>query len=76
MAHALSPRSTIDLRRATPMEALAGAYAERLALLRAGASEDELRANAEMVGTLERECRRSAARTRRHPLRDPATYLG
>ncbi len=48
-----------EMGERTALQALAGAYADRLALVRAGADAEELLASAALIATLERSCLRN-----------------
>jgi hypothetical protein len=66
----------IDLTDASPLDALAGAYADRLAAIGAGAGDAELETSERRIRDLEQTCRRAYTPARRAVVPDPALFLG
>ena len=66
----------IDLTETSPLEALATAYADRLAAIGAGAGTAELESSEQRIRELEQICRRTYTTARRATVPDPALFLG
>jgi hypothetical protein len=71
--------TSLDLRTASRVDELAGAYAERLSCIRRAATDDELARNAQRIRRLEDLCRAETQRVTTPHTRlrtDPSLYLG
>lgn len=70
-----APERVLDLTQPGPLEALAAAYADRLAAIGSGAGPAELSSSEVRIRELETTCRRTYASARRQ-VPDSALYLG
>jgi hypothetical protein len=66
----------IDLTEPSPLEALAAAYADRLAAIGSGAGSAELAGSEQRIRDLETTCRRTYTPARRSAVPDSALFLG
>lgn len=66
----------LDLTEPTPLQALATAYADRLAALESGAGDAELESSELRIRELEVACRRTYRSLRRAVVTDSALFLG
>jgi hypothetical protein len=66
----------IDLTQVSPLEALATAYADRLAAIRSGAGPAELAGSEQRIRDLEATCQRTYAPARWSAVPDTALFLG
>jgi hypothetical protein len=71
-----APERVLDLTDRNPLEALATAYADRLAAIGSGAGSAELDSSERRIRDLERTCRRTYVPARRGAVPDPALFLG
>jgi hypothetical protein len=71
-----APERVIDLTEPSPLEALAAAYADRLAAIGAGAGTAELASSELRIRELETTCQRTYAPARRQAVADSALFLG
>jgi len=71
-----APERVLDLTEPSPLDALATAYAERLAAIGAGAGPAELASNELRIRELETTCRRTYVPARRQAVADTALFLG
>jgi hypothetical protein len=71
-----APEQVLDLTDPNPLQALATAYADRLAAIGSGAGSAELDSNEQRIRDLERTCRLTYVPARRAAVPDPALFLG
>jgi hypothetical protein len=71
-----APERVLDLTEPTPLQALATAYADRLAAIGSGAGDVELAGNELRIHELEQVCRRTYRSTGRAVVPDSAMFLG
>jgi hypothetical protein len=71
-----APEQVLDLTEPNPLDALAAAYADRLAAIGSGAGLAVLESNERRIRELELTCRRTYTPARRASVPDPALFLG
>jgi len=71
-----APERVLDLTEPSPLDALAAAYADRLAAIGAGAGPAELASSELRIRELEATCRRTYVPARRQEVADSALFLG
>jgi hypothetical protein len=71
-----TPEPVVDLTEPTPLQALATAYADRLAAIGAGAGDAELAGSELRIHELEQVCRITYRSTSRTAVPDSALFLG
>jgi hypothetical protein len=71
-----APERVLDLTEPTPLQALATAYADRLAAIGSGAGDVELASSELRIHELEQLCRRTYRSSSRAVVPDSALFLG